>query len=108
MTVEPMRIAAAAVITLALVSLVFVLRQQIAEVLPPAPGVRLRRWIREELPGVARRAHAAIGAPDFRDLVILLGLGMVWGGLRDIYPPAAPLTVGAFLVWFTAIRRVTP
>lgn len=45
---------------------------------------------------------------SLRDAVILVGLALVWRGLADIYQPFAPIAVGAFLLWFTTIRRVAP
>lgn len=52
----------------------------------------------------AARLRKAAGEPDLRDIVIVIALAMVWSGLRDVYRPAAPIAVGAFLLWFTTIR----
>lgn len=51
------------------------------------------------------RAHAAIGKPDLRDVAILAGMALLWLGLRDAYGPAGNIGVGAFLLWFTTIRK---
>lgn len=47
----------------------------------------------------------ALGRPGPRDAAILVGLVLVWSGLRDIYQPAAPVAIGCFLLWFTTIRK---
>lgn len=43
---------------------------------------------------------------DARDVVILAGLLLLWSGLREVYAPSGQIAVGAFLLWFTTIRRV--
>jgi hypothetical protein len=106
MTTLLMRLGAALLLTLALAAMWTMLKLQLRDLYPGGPWLTLRRWMAEVLPEVLRRVHRAIGAPDFRDVVILVGLGLVWYGLRGVYPPAAPIAVGAFLIWFTAIRRV--
>lgn len=49
--------------------------------------------------------HRWLGAPDLRDGAILVALVLLWLGLRDAYRPAANIGVGAFLLWFTTIRK---
>lgn len=45
---------------------------------------------------------------SLRDTTILLALALVWVGLAAIYRPLAPAVIGAFLLWYTTIRRVAP
>lgn len=54
----------------------------------------------------AVRTRVAAVDLDGRDAAILVGLALVWVGLRGIYEPLAPLAVGLFLLWFTTMRRV--
>lgn len=49
--------------------------------------------------------HRALGAPDLRDAAIFVGLVLFWLGLRDTYRPLGNIGVGAFLLWFTTIRK---
>lgn len=43
-----------------------------------------------------------------RDVAILIGLALVASGLWFVYPPSAPIAVGAFLLWYTTMRKVEP
>lgn len=43
---------------------------------------------------------------SLRDATILLALALLWRGLATIYQPLAPVVTGAFLLWYTTVRRV--
>lgn len=51
------------------------------------------------------RLGMAVAALELRDWAILLGLALAWFGLRDAWRPLGNIGVGAFLLWFTTIRK---
>lgn len=66
----------------------------------------IRHWLTQRRAEAARLARAALQELKLRYITILVGLGLVWLGLSAIYRPLAPLVVGAFLLWYTTIRRI--
>lgn len=69
----------------------------------------MKTWVRSRIQSMSQPGRAILtqlAKLDARDWTILLGLGLLWYGLRNVYAPLAPIAVGCFLLWFTTIRRV--
>lgn len=64
---------------------------------------RAREWFNRLRDQAAKR----LAVLDVRDYVILVGLALLWSGLREVYAPAGRIAVGVFLLWFTTIRRAS-
>lgn len=68
----------------------------------------VRQWFARRRAVYSRWFDIASNALSLRDVAILAGLALVWFGLAAIYQPLAPLVIGAFLLWYTTIRRAAP
>jgi hypothetical protein len=61
--------------------------------------------LRERLRGVLKRSVGLVaGAVDARDVFVFGGLGMVFAGLWEVYPPLAWVVVGS-AIFLLGVRR---
>jgi hypothetical protein len=53
---------------------------------------------------LARARAFLVGLFDIRDAFAFMGLGFLWYGLAEIFPPIAWIVVGSCLFWLGARR----